>query len=146
MHTRNRPLPGSHSNATTRRSRVLSALAGAAVVFMLAACGGGGAADTAAATEEALHRDGQAAESRRLDDSLKVVLKRHAFTGKIESTLEPRLGRKLDAKLAELGNKLFFDTILGLHDDNPRSLWDYAVAGNSTVIPAIFSGWPCQSP
>ena len=122
MHTRNRPLPGSHSNATTRRSRVLSALAGAAVVFMLAACGGGGgaggAADTAAATEVALHRDGQAAESRRLDDSLKDVLKRHAFTGKIESTLEPRLGRKLDAKLADLGNKLFFDTILGLHDDN----------------------------
>ncbi|HEX3184288.1 MAG TPA: cytochrome c peroxidase, partial [Pyrinomonadaceae bacterium] len=42
----------------------------------------------------------------------------HGFTGRIESTLEPRLGRKLDNQLVELGRLLFFDTVGGLNNDN----------------------------
>ena len=53
-----------------------------------------------------------------LDDQLRATLQQAGFTGKIESTLAPRLGRPIDARLAELGRLLFFDTITGLHDDN----------------------------
>ena len=38
--------------------------------------------------------------------------------GRIESTLEKRLGRPVDPELATLGRDLFFDKILGLHGDN----------------------------
>jgi cytochrome c peroxidase len=53
-----------------------------------------------------------------LDEQLRTVLQQAGFTGKIESTLTTRLGRPIDARLAELGRLLFFDTIGGLHDDN----------------------------
>lgn len=56
--------------------------------------------------------------SRNIDTTLADMLRRAGFTGRIESQLEPRLGRALDFKLAELGNTLFFDTIASLHDDN----------------------------
>ena len=46
------------------------------------------------------------------------MLAQHGFTGRIESTLEPRLGRKLDNQLVDLGRLLFFDTIGGLNNDN----------------------------
>jgi cytochrome c peroxidase len=46
------------------------------------------------------------------------VLAAAGFTGSIESTLEARLGRPLDPALADLGRLLFFDKILGLHNDN----------------------------
>ncbi len=55
---------------------------------------------------------------RRLDDTLTAVLRRQGFTGRIESTLEERLGRRLDPQLAEIGRLLWFDTITGLNDDN----------------------------
>ena len=42
----------------------------------------------------------------------------HGFTGRIESTLEQRLGRKVDHQLADLGRLLFFDTVGGLNNDN----------------------------
>ena len=35
-----------------------------------------------------------------------------------ESTLEQRLGRRLDLQLADLGRNLWFDTITGLNNDN----------------------------
>ncbi len=54
----------------------------------------------------------------QLDEQLKAELQRAGFTGRIESTLEKRLGRKIDQKLAGLGRMLFFDTLGGLHDDN----------------------------
>jgi cytochrome c peroxidase len=57
-------------------------------------------------------------EEQRLDRRLAFVLARAGFTGRIESTLEPRLGRPIDAARADLGRLLFFDKILGLHDDN----------------------------
>ena len=53
-----------------------------------------------------------------LDAELRQALEEHGFTGAIESTLEARLGRPLDPARIELGRLLFFDAILGLHNDN----------------------------
>ena len=53
-----------------------------------------------------------------IDDELARVLAENGFTGRIESTLEARLGRKIDPMLADLGRHLFFDKILSLHVDN----------------------------
>ena len=53
-----------------------------------------------------------------IDRELMRALARAGFTGRIESTLETRLGRPIDPPRAELGRLLFFDKILGLHDDN----------------------------
>lgn len=62
---------------------------------------------------------------RRLSRSLRV----QGFTGRIESTLERRLGRKVDKKLADLGRNLFHDTIVGLNNDNSCSGCHAATAG-----------------
>ncbi|WP_437333797.1 cytochrome-c peroxidase [Sorangium sp. So ce394] len=61
------------------------------------------------------------AKGSHVDEQLEATLARHGFTGEIESTLESRLGRRLDRKLAKLGRELFFDSILGLNDDNSCS-------------------------
>src|ERR1044071_9213670 len=53
-----------------------------------------------------------------LDTSLAAALQQAGFTGNIEATLEPRLGRRINAKLADLGRLLWFDKITGLHSDN----------------------------
>ena len=53
-----------------------------------------------------------------LDAELEPVLAQAGFTGRIESTLESRLGRHVDKQLADLGRLLWFDTITGLNDDN----------------------------
>lgn len=55
---------------------------------------------------------------RQLDRALAAVLRQQGFTGRIEATLEQRLGRRLDPKLVEIGRLLWFDTITGLADDN----------------------------
>jgi len=52
------------------------------------------------------------------DNELKAVLRQAGFTGRIEATLEQRLGRHLDLPLADLGRNLWFDTLTGLNDDN----------------------------
>ena len=52
------------------------------------------------------------------DEELQAVLRQAGFTGRIESTLEGRLGRRLDLQLADLGRNLWFDTLTGLNDDN----------------------------
>ena len=59
-----------------------------------------------------------AVSSATLDKQLTAVLAQHGFTGRIESTLEQRLGRKLDNQLVDLGRLLFFDTLGGLNNDN----------------------------
>jgi cytochrome c peroxidase len=59
-----------------------------------------------------------AVSSATLDEQLSAALAQHGFTGRIESTLERRLGRKLDNQLADLGRLLFFDTVSGLNNDN----------------------------
>ena len=53
-----------------------------------------------------------------LDRQLGEVLTHNQFTGRVESTLEKRLGRPLDPAKAELGRLLFFDKFVGLHGDN----------------------------
>ena len=53
-----------------------------------------------------------------VDHDLTLTLQQQGFTGNIESTLERRLGRPLDRRLADLGRLLWFDTITGLNDDN----------------------------
>lgn len=53
-----------------------------------------------------------------LDSELSTVLRQHGFSGGIEASLPQRLGRPLNPQLAELGQLLFFDSLLGLHDDN----------------------------
>lgn len=58
------------------------------------------------------------AEERSLDARLRAALARNSFTGGVESTLERRLGRPVDRKLANLGRLLWFDTAGGLRNDN----------------------------
>lgn len=53
-----------------------------------------------------------------LDRKLADLLEQHGFTGRIESQLEARLGRKLDPDRANLGRLLFFDRLLGVKLDN----------------------------
>jgi cytochrome c peroxidase len=53
-----------------------------------------------------------------LDGTFSDVLRAAGFTGNVETTLEARLGRRIDPDLADLGRLLFFDKILGLHGDN----------------------------
>jgi cytochrome c peroxidase len=53
-----------------------------------------------------------------LDAELQAVIAQHGVTGTIESTLEQRLGRRIDHQLANTGRLLFFDTVAGLNNDN----------------------------
>ncbi len=55
---------------------------------------------------------------RTLDRDLKNVLVRLGFTGRIEETLQSKLGRPVNPELADLGRNLFFDKILSLKGDN----------------------------
>jgi cytochrome c peroxidase len=60
----------------------------------------------------------RSASDHRLDARLAQVLHDQRFTGRIESTLESRLGRRVDEDLANLGRLLFFDNAHSLHLDN----------------------------
>ena len=53
-----------------------------------------------------------------LDATLRAYLTSHGFTGHIASTLEARLGRRIDRQLADIGRQLWFDPIHGLNGDN----------------------------
>jgi len=64
-----------------------------------------------------------------LDGQLSVVLSQHGFTGTVGSSLEERLGRRIDNQLAELGRNLFHDTIVGLNNDNSCSGCHSATTG-----------------
>ena len=55
---------------------------------------------------------------RDLDHELAAVLKAAGFTGTVQQTLERRLGRRINKKLANLGRLLWFDNVGGLHSDN----------------------------
>ena len=54
----------------------------------------------------------------KLDRLLEIVLRKAGFTGTVESTLVARLGRPIDPRMAEVGRRLFFDPVVGLHNDN----------------------------
>lgn len=56
-----------------------------------------------------------------LNQQLRQILGQNQFTGRVESTLEQRLGRRVDPAKAELGRLLFFDKFVGLHGDNSCS-------------------------
>ena len=64
-----------------------------------------------------------------LDNRLSLVLSRHGFTGTVGSSMEQRLGRRIDNQLADLGRNLFHDTIVGLNNDNSCSGCHSATAG-----------------
>ena len=64
-----------------------------------------------------------------LDNELQVVLRHARFTGRIESTLEQRLGHRLDLPLADLGRNLWFDTLTGLNNDNACAGCHSPIAG-----------------
>jgi cytochrome c peroxidase len=53
-----------------------------------------------------------------LDDELSAVLNEAGFSGTVGSSIEQRLGRPVDLRLANLGRLLWFDTSGGLHNDN----------------------------
>ena len=53
-----------------------------------------------------------------LDDILRQELARAGFTGRIEASLESRLGRPIDTRLVDLGRLIFFDQLNGIHEDN----------------------------
>jgi len=53
-----------------------------------------------------------------LNQQLAITLAQHGFTGRIQSTLEQRLGRHVNNQLADLGRLLFFDTVGALNNDN----------------------------
>jgi hypothetical protein len=59
-----------------------------------------------------------AASPRGLDADLQAYLSTLGFTGRMASTLEARLGRRVDHQVAEVGRMLWFDPIGGLHGDN----------------------------
>src|SRR5687768_18000566 len=56
-----------------------------------------------------------------LNEQLSAILNQHGFTGRVGLSLEQRLGRKIDPKLADLGRLTFHDSLLGLNDDNSCS-------------------------
>lgn len=56
-----------------------------------------------------------------LDDQLSEVLVTHGFTGRVGLSVDQRLGRRIDRKLADLGRLAFHDTLLGLNNDNSCS-------------------------
>lgn len=60
--------------------------------------------------------------SARVVDELDVALQSYlaslGYTGRVASTLETRLGRRIDRQLADLGRMLWFDPIQGLNNDN----------------------------
>jgi cytochrome c peroxidase len=57
-------------------------------------------------------------DEKQLDQAVLGILRQAGFTGRIESSLEQRLGRRINRQLAEIGRLLWFDTITGLNDDN----------------------------
>src|SRR4051812_29365998 len=66
----------------------------------------------------AITQESVRADHNSLDQELSSRLTELGFTGRIETTLENRLGRHLDQRRANLGRLLWFDTIGGLNNDN----------------------------
>jgi cytochrome c peroxidase len=91
-------------------------------VILLSFFAGGGLMITTShgvkAQDESQTQEESQIEDNFLTEQLRGRLSDLGFTGRIESTLETRLGRPIDAKLANLGRNLWFDTITGLNNDN----------------------------
>ncbi len=98
-----------HRFATPGRPVALRRIA--AVTLIAAACGGQPTGPGSAAERG----------DERLDPVLTAMLESRSFTGRIEETLEARLGRPVDARLADVGRLLFFDPVTSLTRDNSCS-------------------------
>jgi cytochrome c peroxidase len=59
-----------------------------------------------------------AGASEDLDRRLADILARQGFSGTVQASLPSRLGRPLNPALANVGRLVFFDNLLGLHNDN----------------------------
>jgi cytochrome c peroxidase len=108
--------------ATCKDPVLLNAVTGAmtarrSAAFKRAVIGGALLA-AALGSPAAVRAHDDAGVNAQLDAKLKSVLQQAGFTGRIESTLETRLGRPIDPILANLGRLLFFDRSGGLHNDN----------------------------
>ncbi len=70
------------------------------------------------ASEASAQDNGEPSSPISLSRNLQAVLRKVGFTGRIETTLESRLGRRINPQLADVGRLLWFDTITGLNNDN----------------------------
>src|SRR5262245_7413591 len=61
---------------------------------------------------------GTRVDATDVDAELRRSLMHLGFTGRIASTLEARLGRRVDRRMADVGRLLWFDPIQGLNKDN----------------------------
>ncbi|HLG16909.1 MAG TPA: cytochrome c peroxidase [Blastocatellia bacterium] len=64
-----------------------------------------------------------------LDQELGAVLAAHGFTGTIEATVQARLGRPINQKLAAAGHLLYYDAILAVKQDNACAACHSPTAG-----------------
>jgi cytochrome c peroxidase len=85
---------------------------------VFAAAGAGCGIDSDPTAPDRLSGAPRAVGTDDLDAELNRYLSEHGFTGRVGATLEARLGRPVDRRLADLGRLLWFDPITGLNDDN----------------------------
>src|SRR5436190_15086944 len=57
-------------------------------------------------------------QAQTVDSLVTTALQQAGFTGRIQSSLQSRLGRPINQQLADLGRLLWFDNAVGLHSDN----------------------------
>ena len=88
------------------------------VVLSLGSITLGGCADLEPSRASAPAMPARTVVSDDVDAALRAYLTSHGFTGRVASTLETRLGRRIDRPLADVGRQLWFDPIQGLNDDN----------------------------
>ena len=92
-----------------------------ALVLVLMGCGDDLANAPTLTTEPHFVADAKGPATEALDHILRAQLTAHGFTGRIEASLPTRLGRPINADLADIGRNLWFDPILGLKGDNSCS-------------------------
>lgn len=82
------------------------------------------------------------------DQELRAALASVGFTGRIESTVEARLGRPINQKLAAAGNLLYYDAILGIKQDNACAACHSPTTGyadtQSIAVGIDSNGWVSQ--
>ena len=97
------------------------------MVLVATGCGQGASPDPVPRTFEAdqviaaallRERSNSHQHPSKLDRKLSAALERAGFTGTIGASIEQRLGRPINPRLADLGRLLWFDTSGGLHNDN----------------------------
>ena len=88
------------------------------LTLAVASVGLGGCSDAEPARAVAPVAAALSASPGDLDAALRAYLTSHGFTGHIATTLEARLGRRIDRQLADIGRQLWFDPIHGLNGDN----------------------------